>query len=382
MRSWRRRCRAWLLALHQWLGLSLGLLFCLLGLTGSLLVFYVEGDRLLNPELVVAPPPCQSPADTSCQPQSLDRIYALLQAAHPGRSGGWRLELPMDPGQPLTARYYQPEEKAGLGFAPLLVTVDPYRLQITSQRFWGDFAATWLYDLHFTLLLDRNGRTLLGAVSLVLLLLLGLGVYLWWPSPRRLGAALRPGAGRSSQRRIYDWHVLGGIYGLPLLLLLTLSGAMLEQPAWFKPVLALFSPVDALPAPAAESGAILIPPQQALEIAHRHLPGGQVRWLETPPAGGGNYRLRIYQPGDPSRRFPHTLMWIDAASGEVLALRQPQQDSAADSLFNWLHPLHNGEAFGLPGRLLTALAGLLPLLLFYTGLRRWRQKAAARSARP
>ena len=39
MRSWRRRCRAWLLALHQWLGLSLGLLFCLLGLTGSLLVF-------------------------------------------------------------------------------------------------------------------------------------------------------------------------------------------------------------------------------------------------------------------------------------------------------------------------------------------------------
>ena len=118
MRSWRRRCRAWLLALHQWLGLSLGLLFCLLGLTGSLLVFYVEGDRLLNPELVVAPPPCQSPADTSCQPQSLDRIYALLEAAHAGRSGGWRLELPMDPGQPLMARYYQPEEKAGLGFAP------------------------------------------------------------------------------------------------------------------------------------------------------------------------------------------------------------------------------------------------------------------------
>ncbi|HET7776398.1 MAG TPA: PepSY domain-containing protein, partial [Azospira sp.] len=356
MTSLRRRCRAWLLALHRWLGLSLGLLFCLLGASGSLLVFYGEGDRFLNPELQLRP---------AGPPHDLDAVYALLQAAHPQRSGGWRLELPMAPEQPVTARYYGPAEKAGLDFAPLLVAVDPYRLEIVSQRFWGEFAATWLYNLHFTLLLDRSGRLLLGVAAVLLVLLLGLGTYLWWPSPGRLGKALRPGAGRSSQRRIYDLHVLGGLYGLPLLLLLTLSGAVLEQPAWFKPLLAVFSPVDAVPAPAAEHGAVLIGPQQARAIALGRVPGAEVRWLETPPAGGGNYRLRLYQPGDPSRRFPHTLVWIDAASGEVLAIRDPRQDSAADSLFNWLQPLHNGEAFGLPGRLLTALAGLLPLLLFY-----------------
>ena len=50
-RPWRltRRQRAALTALHRWLGLGLGLLFVLLGATGSLLVFYVEADRALNP---------------------------------------------------------------------------------------------------------------------------------------------------------------------------------------------------------------------------------------------------------------------------------------------------------------------------------------------
>ena len=365
-----RRQRAALTALHRWLGLGLGLLFVLLGATGSLLVFYVEADRALNPQQ-------QLPATTG-QPRSLDDIVALLQAAHPQRHGGWRLELPLTPEQPLQARYYQPEETAGRDFAPLMVTVDPYRLAILQERFWGAYAATWIYDLHFNLLLDRNGRFILGLAALALLALILIGLLLWWPAPGRRKAALRPHLGPAGPRRIYDLHVLAGVYGLPLLLLLTVTGAVLEQPDWFKPLLARFSPVEAGPRPVAEHGAVLIGPQQALHIAQAALPDAEVRWLETPAAGGGFYRLRLYQPGDPSRRFPHSLIWIDAERGEVLAVREARRDSAADTFFNWLHPLHNGEAFGLGGRLLVALAGLLPGLLFVSGLWRWHQKARAR----
>ncbi len=365
-----RRQRAALTALHRWLGLGLGLLFTLLGATGSLLVFYVEADRALNPP--------QRLQATIGQPSSLDDILALLRAAHPQRHGGWRLELPLTPGQPLQARYYQPEETAERDFAPLMVTVDPYRPAILQERFWGHYAVTWIYDLHFNLLLDRNGRLILGLAALALLALILIGLLLWWPARGRRLAALRPRLGPSGPRRIYDLHVLAGIYGLPLLLLLTVTGAVLEQPGWFKPLLARFSPVDAGPRPVAEHGAVLIGPQQALRIAQATLPDAEIRWLETPAAGGGFYRLRLYQPGDPSRRFPHSLIWIDAERGEVLAVREARRDSGADTFFNWLHPLHNGEAFGLTGRLLVALAGLLPGLLLLTGLWRWRQKARAR----
>ena len=47
----KRRLRAVLCNLHQWLGLSLGLLFALLGITGSLLTFYPELELVFHPEI-------------------------------------------------------------------------------------------------------------------------------------------------------------------------------------------------------------------------------------------------------------------------------------------------------------------------------------------
>ena len=47
--------RRWL-SVHLYLGLGLGGLFALLGLSGSVLVFYLEVDGLLNPQISVAAP--------------------------------------------------------------------------------------------------------------------------------------------------------------------------------------------------------------------------------------------------------------------------------------------------------------------------------------
>jgi uncharacterized iron-regulated membrane protein len=62
----------------------------------------------------------------------------------------------------------------------------------------------------------------------------------------------------------------------------------------------------------------------------------------------------------------------------VLRQSDATQNSSADTFKAWLHPLHNGEAFGLPGRVLACIAGILPTLLFVTGWLRWRQKKRAR----
>ena len=75
------------------------------------------------------------------------------------------------------------------------------------------------------------------------------------------------------------------------------------------------------------------------------------------------------------------MVWVDRYSGAVLATADPLTAGGGDTLINWLHPLHSGEAFGLTGRIVVALAGLLCPLLLLTGGRRWLQKRTAARAR-
>ena len=72
--------------LHLWLGLGLGGLFALLGLTGSVLVFYPEIDSLLHPALRA-----EAGAQTG-QPPDWDRALATLRRTFPDKPGPWRLD--------------------------------------------------------------------------------------------------------------------------------------------------------------------------------------------------------------------------------------------------------------------------------------------------
>lgn len=368
-----KSARKWWLAAHLWLGLTLGALFALLGATGSALVFYLELDRWLHPEIRAS---ASGPAATP------DAIVAALRRALPARDGPWRIELPLTPGAPLMARYLSAPEKADHAFAPLIVTLDPSTLAITSERFWGEFALTWIYDLHYSLLLGHAGRAAVGYAGLAVLVSLLSGLWLWWPGRGRVAAALRPRLRPGSARRNYDLHVLSGLYGLPLVLVLCLTGAALALPEETRALLRPLSPAAPAPAlpPLAATASPAVGATQALEMARRRFPAAEPRWLETPGAHGGPWRIVLHQAGEPGRRFPRTQVWIDPASGALLAERDPRRDGAGDTLLRWLHPLHNGEAFGLPGRLLAFVGGLLPVLLFATGLIRWRQKRRARRA--
>jgi uncharacterized iron-regulated membrane protein len=360
---------------HRWLGLVCGPLFVLQGLTGSALVFYREIDAWLNPRVFVAaqPLPAHSPSE----------ILAAIQKAHPDRSRAWRLEVPSGANQAWTARYYFAEETRHRKFAPLQVTVDPYTLEVRESRLWGTYAMTFLYDLHYILLLDGIGSTLVALAGILLLASLVSGVRIWWPSRAGARTALTLKRRASAERRVYDLHKLGGIYGLVLMAVLALTGSMLARPEWFRPLLESLSPVYQMPSPKAVDIAApwRVDADEAVRIARREFPDAAIRWIETPDTGEGVFRLRLQQPGEPSRRFPQTYVWIDATSGQVLARRDAREQSVSDTVLAWLHPLHNGEAFGLTGRWLVFIAGWIPLLLLVTGWMRWRSKVRAAVSR-
>jgi len=367
----KKRLRPIWLSIHLYLGLWLGSALVVTGITGSLLVFYVEIDQWLNPRIVV---------QAQGKPQALEAAVNALKARHPQRRGSWRLEMPLTADRPLTARYHKPAETRYLHFAPLMVSVDPYTLAITSNRIWGDTLMTWIYDLHYILLIDDGGGTIVGVMGLLLAISLLSGALLWWPRNANWRSAFRLRWKTNTFQRIYELHKFGGIVGLPVLLVLALSGCALALPTWVNLVINFFSPLSTPPRPMSTPMGTLrrITVDRAVAIAQNRFPHAEVRWIETPGDQRGVYLIRLYQAGEPGRRFPKTMVWVEQYSGAVLAEHDALKQSAGDELLAWLHPLHNGEALALPGRILVLLSGLILPLLFVTGLLRWRQKARAK----
>lgn len=370
----RNRCRKYIHWLHLHLGLWAGVLFVLLGITGSLLTFYPEIDLLLNPGT--------KPRAVPVNGISIQKVYEVLRREYPERTGSWRIEVPMAAESAIAARYYKPAETAHKKFAPIMVTIDPVTYQITSSRFWGSYAVTWIYDLHYTLLLDESGHDAVGMIGILMLMSLILGYWLWMPRWGTIASHLKPNIRSQRVKRIYDLHMILGVYGGVLVAILSLTGVILAFPNASKAMTASVLKFE----PPMPTFFDLMKTQQAevnldtlMANALKVFPQAEVRWIETSGADGRAVTLRIYNGSEPSRRFPQTYLKLHPATSQVLHQRDYHQLSSGDKLWAWVHPLHNGEALGLLGRLMTTMLGLLPVALMATGFIRYLHKRKARS---
>lgn len=348
--------------LHRWLGFSLGAVLVICGLTGSYLAFYMEIERAVIPELRIS---------AGAQPSSYEDVYQALTKVGSPEKGAWNIELPEDGGV-ITSRY------SGGGNGQNMVSLDPVTLEVVRDVTWGSTVSTWVYELHYRLLMGRSGAVVMGLIGIGLLVMLVAGTILWWRSGRTARSRLKFDLKGNGQRKLFDTHRLLGLGSLLLLLITIGTATAMSLPKQVRPVLELFSPIVRSPDPesGAAQGRARIPVDQAIAIAATRIPQGEVRWVRVPNKPEGVYAVRFWQPGEPSNRFPKSYVWVDQYDGQVLAIRNGPQDTASDRILTWFYPLHSGEAFGLLGRSVVALLGLVPAILFITGLLRWRSKNA------
>lgn len=355
----------------MWLGLTLGLLFAVLGLTGSVLVFYVEIDHLLHPEIRSEP----ADAAPGWSSQTWDRALETVRARWPQSHGQWRFEVTGERAA-IPARYYG----TGGHSHSLMVWLSPDGTRVLRGQTWGRYLVTWIYDLHMNLLAGDTGKKVAGWSGLAMLMLLLTGLAAWWPRGS-WAKALAFKRRAAAIRRLHDWHKLSGLWSLPLLTLLVATGVMLALPQERDAVLVRsVGPVDRVPAPISREGhGQRIPIQTALDAAHRALPRARLAWIEVPGNAAAAFRIRVQVPGDPSRRFPHSYVIVDQYTGEVLAVQDARNSATSTTIANWLHPLHDASIGGLGTRILAVVIGLFPAALFITGLMRWlRRRRSAR----
>lgn len=356
------RLRKLIFDIHLWLGFTAGLLLVLAGLTGSLLVFDDEIDATLNPGLRrVAPAAGEAP---------LQRVVESVAAAYPEQPVSY-IRMPRAAGQTY--------EITTAGADPLEVFADPYRGTILGARGKTDGLVNTLFDLHVHLLSGETGEQVMGVVGLLTVLLVLTGAVVWWPGIRRWWSGFTVRWRANWKRVNFDVHRAGGIWSAAFLLLTASTGAAL---IFHDPFLAAANWITASssppPAPTVtpRPGEPWLPLDSLLRQADRALPGGTTTYVSFP--GSAEAPLTVRKHFDaalhPNGR---SFVYLDPWSGETLGVEKATLAPAGMRALNLLYPLHIGSYGGLPVRILYAVLGLSPLVLFVSGCLMWWNRTKA-----
>ena len=366
-----RRLRRFWLRIHLYLALLFGLPIVLMGLTGSCTVFWVEIDELLNPKLVVKS--AHGPM------RGLDELLQVAQDVNPTQHGSWTLAMPLHERGMVTV-IHQPDGE--VPDAPQrMVSINPYTAEVVANRVWGETLTTWLYTLHNSLLLGRGGFYTIGVLGIILMVSLVSGLYLWWPRGSKFKYAFSIKRGASGIRLVFDIHRVAGIYTVAVLLAISFSGIYFVFGDTITSIVKAFSKVEHLQFqdPKGLKSFVLpcirpISATQAVALSNQVFPNATLRYVVTPDGPEGVYRVDRRQPGEANTSSPVSSVWLDQYSGQLITTRDPNRYTAGETFLNVLWPIHNGEAFGLPNRIVNALAGFAPLILYVTGVIQWLRK--------
>ncbi|MEW4455523.1 PepSY-associated TM helix domain-containing protein [Bremerella sp. JC817] len=372
--------RLWLVV-HRWLGLTAGLVFVLIGLTGSLLVFDHAIDEWMHPQLLLT--------EGTGERKLLAEIIDAANAGYQGDSTGTKSEALAVVRPRIEQGVWTVWFSGGTKEKPefIAVYVDPYSAEVNGQRAWGTDPMGIIYRLHFRLLAGMFGGLAVGIIGVVLLVSLVSGIVLWWPLLKGgLRAAL---AIRRGSRFNYDLHKTVGITTALFLLVITFTGVYMELPFIIKPVLNLVSaetkpPKDMKSGEASERQPLTA--DEAIAIAQKQFPGAKFDHLHPPEGEEGVYEVAFRQEGEIQTSFGRSQVYLDQYSGEVVYMHAPNQFTGTDHFVAWQFPLHNGEALGIVGRWGVFVLGIAPAILYVTGFLLWyrgrksRQKQKNRRA--
>jgi uncharacterized iron-regulated membrane protein len=350
---------------HRWLGLTAGILLCIAGITGSILVFWHEIDQaMLAWQFGQVVPVGES--------LSVDAIAETVKAAYTAKGLTLNsLSFPDHIDQPYMASFLDAAEHY------LEVFVNPYTGKIMGDR---QYETSWvgiIYGLHYKLLAGDTGLLIMGIVALLTLILSLTGIVLW-PGWRRLATGFKIKWNGHIQRVNFDLHKVAGIITAIFLVLIGFTGF-----AWNVPQAHVEAGIYAITFTLKPADPIskLIPGQSSLPItdlmqrANAAVPNAKTTYISFANKPEAPFLVAKKQAQEVGK-YGNTRIYLDQFTGAVIQLQNGVKPSRAEAILNQFGPLHFGTFGGLPTKILYVFVGLTPLILLVTGFVMWwhRQK--------
>lgn len=347
---WRKA----LFQFHLWCGLLLGLYFVTVCLTGSLIVYKKELERLQIPQLVKVAP--------AGERGSFEAMVGLVKRSYPG----YQLQNAFLYEQPGASWSFRLQGREGR----VQVYVDPDRIRILGQDSYRDKFLQWVYDLHTDLLMGKSGSILNGYGAFLLCGMCLSGMVVWWPGRRYWRKGLQWARQARWKRQNYDLHRLSGLASLLLLLLLAVTGAYWSFPTEYEATIswvtggpAKRNPPSADPQPGRPAASL----DEVLKAARQAIPGGEATLFRFSQKPGSPHSLHKVLPGD-WRTQGDNVAYVHPQTGAVIRVDYHHELPLGVRWQRDIYGLHFGTFWGHPTRVLWILVGFAPALLFASGL--------------
>lgn len=341
-----------LLPIHRWTALTIGLVALVSAFTGAGMAFRKQVEPLVYPR--TAPAAC-------ARPFSLDELLAAARMVHPKGNIDY-LRVQRSPRAPVAVRYLDKDT----------LYLDRCTQQlIASQNRYGGFFGT-LEWIHRGQWWSGGGYVMGTGAAAMLFLLVGIGLYLWWP---RKGRRFRDGFKLNRRLRkgpAFDMglhRTVGAWVAVPLAL-----SALTGLPNAF-PALENALTGKEERAPRSTATGPMLPIDAAWQRVQRLSPNPKEVLIHV-----------ARKPLDPIEIFiiaadaPHanarTYLFLDAHDGHVLRYAPYARMGTGGKVYYWMLSLHTGEVGGIFGQLILFLGAAGALLLGFTGIRTWFRKRA------
>lgn len=365
--------RKYLLPIHRWTGLTVGLVILLMAITGAAIVFRSELEPVVNRSLLTVP------ACTERVP--LDVITQNAAAARPTATLDY-------------IRMVAAEEASAATIPATMVRftdqvfvyLNPCSGAVLGQRArYGGFLGTIEQIHRFRFMENGNLITSTSVILFAIVLVIG-GVAIWLPATMRgLKSSLKFNSKLAGPARTLNLHKTVGFYASLIILASALTG--LPQAAeWYRNGLYKITgsplppalPKSEAPAP----GVQRLTMEAAWQKAREMVPSPKDILIHYPRKKRDPYDMYIIAPDAPHPNA-RTYLNLDAYTGKVLSYTPYAENTLGHKLYFWTLSLHSGEVGGLAGQLILLCGALSVPVLAYTGfssyLRR-RKRAEASSA--
>ena len=207
-RPQRTRLRKWILLLHRWSGLLLGLYVAVVCVSGSVAVFRPDVNRALIPRRVE-------------QVGEARLAEADFRAALAAQYPGYEIVRIGEARRP-ESLVYVTLARDGREIERL---ADPYSGKVVGDPYPPAVRAIeWTVRLHDELLIGPAGRKVNGVAGALVALLVVTGVVVWWPGTKRWPIGLVPSRHPSAPSALWQLHAIAGIACAALLFIWAVTG--------------------------------------------------------------------------------------------------------------------------------------------------------------